>query len=85
VVEDEQPLREYLVTILNAHGYRTFAAASGSEALEVWAEHRGEIQLLLTDMITPGGLTGCQMAERLLRVSRAWLSLLARRDGMGWL
>ncbi len=66
VVEDEQSLREYLVTILNARGYRTFEAASGPEALQIWAKHRGEIQLLLTDMIMPGGLTGRQLAERLL-------------------
>jgi signal transduction histidine kinase/CheY-like chemotaxis protein len=67
VVEDEQPLREYLVTILKAHGYRTFDAASGPEALELWARHRGEIRLLLTDMIMPGGLTGRQLAEQLLQ------------------
>jgi two-component system, cell cycle sensor histidine kinase and response regulator CckA len=66
VVEDEEALREYLLTILNEHGYRTFEAASGPEALQIWAKHRGEIQLLLTDMVMPGGLTGRQLAEQLL-------------------
>jgi CheY-like chemotaxis protein len=65
VAEDEQDLREYLVEMLALHGYRTLDAGSGPEALELWSKNRGRIQLLLTDMIMPGGLTGRQLAERL--------------------
>jgi len=66
VVEDEPDLRAFLVENLKAHGYRTFEAGSGPEALDRWAEHLGEIQLLFTDMVMPGGMTGQQLAERLL-------------------
>jgi two-component system, cell cycle sensor histidine kinase and response regulator CckA len=66
VVEDELELREFLVEILAAHGYRIIDAGSGPEALDRWSEHRDQIQLLLTDMVMPGGLTGRQLAERLL-------------------
>jgi len=65
VVEDEKELRDFLVEILTAHGYRTLDAGSGPEALERWSERPGQIQLLLTDMIMPGGMTGRQLAERL--------------------
>ena len=41
-------------------------AESGPQALERWAQNRGKIDLLLTDMVMPGGLSGRQVGERLL-------------------
>jgi two-component system, cell cycle sensor histidine kinase and response regulator CckA len=38
-------------------------AAHGKEALKIWHEHRGEIDLLLTDMMMPEGLSGWELAE----------------------
>ena len=67
VVEDETALRELVVKVLEMHGYRVFAAASGVEALRVWAEHQAQIDLLLTDMVMPEGILGGELAERLLR------------------
>ena len=40
-------------------------AADGVEALEVWEQNRDEIDLLLTDMVMPGGITGKDLAGRL--------------------
>jgi signal transduction histidine kinase len=65
VVEDEPALRELVVKILEMCGYHIIEAASGVEALEVWAKHKGEIDLLLTDMVMPGGVSGRQLGERL--------------------
>ena len=65
MVEDERELRDFLVEILTAHGYRVLDAGSGPEALERWSEQSEQIQLLLTDMIMPGGMTGRQLAEQL--------------------
>jgi PAS domain S-box-containing protein len=65
VVEDEPGLREFLVESLGRHGYRTVEAGSGPEALECWARHRGEIDLVVTDLGLPGGMSGHQLAERL--------------------
>jgi CheY-like chemotaxis protein len=48
-------------------GYRVFEAVNGVEALAVWAQHRDEIHLLLTDMVMPGGISGRELAERLLK------------------
>ncbi len=45
--------------------YRVLTAASGAKALETWAKREGEIDLLLTDMVMPDGLTGRKLAERL--------------------
>ncbi|HTA29763.1 MAG TPA: ATP-binding protein [Candidatus Cybelea sp.] len=65
VVEDEPALRELVVNILQMCGYRTFQAGTGQEALQVWEEHKAEIDLLLTDMVMPGGVSGPQLAQKL--------------------
>jgi CheY-like chemotaxis protein len=65
VAEDEPVLRELVVNILEFCGYRTYQAETGPAAVKAWQEHRGEIKLLLTDMMMPGGMTGRQLAERL--------------------
>ena len=38
----------------------------GNEALSVWEEHGRPIDLLLTDMIMPDGMTGRDLAKQLL-------------------
>jgi two-component system, cell cycle sensor histidine kinase and response regulator CckA len=65
VVEDEPALRELVVNILELCGYRTFEAETGVAALPVWEKHKDEIDLLLTDMVMPEGMSGRQLAERL--------------------
>ena len=66
VVEDEPPLREMVRIILEEYGYHILEAQSGIEALKVWKDHSGEVDLVLTDMKMPGGMNGRELAERLL-------------------
>ena len=54
VVEDERLVRASLRTILKRLGYRTLDAGDPAAALEICREHRGEIDVLLTDMVMPG-------------------------------
>ena len=65
VVEDEPALRELVVKILELCGYRIYQASTGIDALKVWEKHKNEIDLLLTDMVMPEGMSGRQLAERL--------------------
>ena len=65
IAEDEPSLRELVVNLLSRCGYKVFAAESGVAALKLWQEHKEQIQLLLTDMVMPGGLTGFSLAEKL--------------------
>jgi PAS domain S-box-containing protein len=67
VVEDEAPLREMASKILQRLGSRVVAAQDGPEALNLWSQHHGKIDLLFTDMVMPGGMTGRELADRLLR------------------
>ena len=67
VVEDEPALRDLVIEILTLYGYHVVPAGSGVEALRVWEEHRDDIDLLLTDMVMPEGVSGRELGERLLR------------------
>ena len=64
LVEDEETVRRLTRDILEINGYRILAAASGSEALELWEQHEGQIHLLLTDVVMPQ-MSGREVAERL--------------------
>ncbi len=65
LVEDEEVLRKLAKMILEQYQYRVLEACSGVQALKVWAEHKDEIDMLLTDMVMPEGMTGRELAERL--------------------
>jgi CheY-like chemotaxis protein len=68
VVEDEPVLRDLAKLILDDCGYEVLSAATGAEALHVWDRHNGKVDLLLTDMVMPQGMSGMELAQRLLSV-----------------
>jgi len=74
LVEDEPLVREYVVAQLQHLGYAVTAAANGVSALELL---RGEqaFDLLLTDLIMPGGVSGRKL-RRQARVMRPGLRVL---------
>ncbi len=67
VVEDEMVLREMARDFLALGGYRVLEAENGRQAIEVWKQHRGEIDLLLTDMKMPEGVSGMDLAEHMVQ------------------
>jgi PAS domain S-box-containing protein len=75
LVEDETALRELVQEILQRKGYRVLQAATGVRALELWARHKDDVDLLLTDMMLPEGVSGAELAERVLR-DRADLKII---------
>jgi two-component system, cell cycle sensor histidine kinase and response regulator CckA len=64
-VEDELSLRRSTALCLRMLGYGVLEAANGAEALGLWDQHQQNIDLLLTDMIMPGTMTGLELAQRL--------------------
>ncbi len=65
LVEDEPAVREVGVKVLGRKGYTVLAAENGRMALDLWSVHRAEVDLLLTDMVMPGGVSGLELARRL--------------------
>jgi PAS domain S-box-containing protein len=66
VVEDEDSLRLMVRMVLKRQGYQVVCASSGVEALALWKDCAQDVDILLTDMVMPQGITGRQLAERLL-------------------
>ena len=66
VVEDEDVLRDFVCEALESIGYRVLSAANGNAALELWEEHRSEVDLLLTDVVMPDSISGRQLARTLV-------------------
>jgi PAS domain S-box-containing protein len=66
LVEDEVALRSSMHKALAQLGYHVLESVSGVEAQKVWEQRRPEIDLLLTDLVMPGGVTGKDLAARLL-------------------
>jgi PAS domain S-box-containing protein len=67
LVEDEEPVRKTVLLVLSRCGYRVLEACDGEEAIRLWEENRGEIDLLFSDMLMPKGITGLDLAERFRR------------------
>lgn len=65
VVEDEKAVRQVTVRTLNHYGYRVIEADHGRDALHRWPEHAAGVDLLLTDVVMPEGLSGFELVERL--------------------
>ena len=63
VVDDEVDLLEIAVVYLEEMGYRVLHATDGPRALEVFAREPG-IELLITDVIMPGGMNGVELARK---------------------
>jgi CheY-like chemotaxis protein len=65
-VEDEAFVREVVCEVLRSAGYCVLMAKNAVEAVRTYDEHRGRIDLLLTDMVLPGE-NGRALASRLRR------------------
>jgi PAS domain S-box-containing protein len=65
VVEDEESVRRLVQRLLSAAGYHVFTAASGADALVLLEQGALEVDLVLTDLIMPGGVSGQDLGRRL--------------------
>ena len=66
VVDDNSLVREALRRFLTRNGYLALEADSGAAALEIWRTDAPRIDLLFTDMQMPGGISGGDLARRLM-------------------
>jgi PAS domain S-box-containing protein len=67
VVDDDVALLHLIEKVLTSLNYKVLPAADGHEALILWNQHRDTIDLLLTDVTMPRGISGIQLAENLSR------------------
>jgi len=67
LVEDDDFVRLTIANSLSRLGYRVFAVGNGLKALQGWEARRDQIDLLVTDLVMPGGMNGKDLSERLMR------------------
>jgi PAS domain S-box-containing protein len=75
LVEDEAQVRALARRYLQRCGYQVLEAGSGPAALKLWEQSHQEVDLLLIDMVMPGGITGLELAEQ-LRAGKPSLKIL---------
>jgi len=63
LVEDEDAVRAVAGALLRQHGYRVLDASTPQAALDIFAQHSREIDLLLTDVVMPD-MSGPALAQR---------------------
>lgn len=67
LVEDEAIVQDVASKILAAQGYTVLQARSGKAALDLCAQHRGRIDLLLTDVVMPQ-MSGEELARQVMAI-----------------
>jgi CheY-like chemotaxis protein len=67
VVDDEASVRDITRQTLEAFGYRVITAHDGADAVALYAQHRAEIAVVLTDMMMPimDGPSAIRVLQRL--------------------
>jgi PAS domain S-box-containing protein len=75
VVDDEAPIREITKATLEAYNYRVLTANEGIEAISLYAQHKDEISVVLTDMMMPS-MNG-QVAIRILQRINPQVKIIA--------
>jgi CheY-like chemotaxis protein len=68
VCEDDDDVRTYTTEILAELGYDVLEAADGPSTLRLLAEHGRRVDLLFTDVVLPGGMSGAEVAEEARRM-----------------
>jgi PAS domain S-box-containing protein len=68
VVDDEADLLEIAFTYLTEMGYTPFQAVDGDSALEI-VRHEQDIDLVVTDVIMPGGMNGVELVQKIREFS----------------
>jgi PAS domain S-box-containing protein len=67
VVEDDPDVRQFVVNALKRLGYSVVSAENGPEAMKV-ARQADKIDLLISDVVLPGGMTGPDVADGFLEI-----------------
>ncbi len=67
VVEDEVAVCELACMALRKRGYQVLHAPNGPAAIDVWHKNPNPVDLLLTDMVMPNGMSGGELAKELIK------------------
>jgi CheY-like chemotaxis protein len=76
IVEDQDDLRELIKSILEEHGFTVLTAVDGIDAVEIFASHKDEIGVVLSDIGLPR-LSGWDALIRMREINPDLKGILA--------
>jgi len=65
IVEDDDAVRDLAVEMFSSEGFSVLEALNAKSGMEQFKEHP-EIDLVFSDLILPGGVTGIEMTKQIL-------------------
>jgi two-component system cell cycle sensor histidine kinase/response regulator CckA len=68
LVEDEPAVLALTRSVLQRAGYRVIEAKNGAEGLRAFENSDGPIDLVLTDVVMPEGMSGRELADKLVQI-----------------
>ena len=68
IVEDEESVRRFAERALDRNGYEVFTATSANEALNVFKQKKGEIHLVISDVVLPD-INGLDLVHQLITIN----------------
>ncbi|MEZ4712893.1 MAG: response regulator [Caldilineaceae bacterium] len=68
IIDDEEPVREVIETMLSEAGYQTLCAANGEQGLALYQRHHADIDIVLID-VQMQGMDGFQTFAALCQVN----------------
>jgi PAS domain S-box-containing protein len=68
IVEDDRDVRTMIALILKNEGYATIEAADGNDAIRLYDEHRGKVDLVILDVVMPGK-NGKEVLDEITRIN----------------
>jgi len=68
VVDDEPDVRKLVGAMLSREGYNVLVSDSGEPAIKTFSKQPNSIDLLLTDVVSPG-MSGPVLADQLLEIN----------------
>jgi DNA-binding NtrC family response regulator len=65
LVEDDDAVSLMIKMVLEQSGYQVFVATTAQRALQLFEREHAQMDVVLTDIVLPGGMSGAQLAETL--------------------
>ena len=65
LVEDEEMVRSLVQSVLEEYGYHVISASQADEAYRLCRKTHEPLQLIITDIVMPGTMSGHDLADRL--------------------
>jgi two-component system cell cycle sensor histidine kinase/response regulator CckA len=76
LVEDDDMVRDLVALILTLQGYTVLKVGQANQALAMCQSYPSQIDMMLTDLLMPGGMDGRELAEQATRIRPGMRALL---------